>query len=106
MTVVIRPEAINELLCSARWYDQRRAGLGNEFVDEAWAALERIRAMPTAFGRYELYRGTDEIRRAGLARFPDSVIFLVEPDGIVVLAFAPDRRRPLYWLDRLRHIGG
>jgi hypothetical protein len=105
MTVVIRPEAIDELLSSARWYNERRPGLGDELIAEAWAVLGRIQATPTAFGRYEYYRGPDEVRRAGLARFPYSVIFLIEPDCIGVLAFAPDKRRPLYWLNRLRDAG-
>jgi hypothetical protein len=102
MTLVIRPEAIEELLASARWYNQQRSGLGNELIDEAWAVLGRIEATPEAFGRYEFYRGPDVVRRAGFARFPYSALFLVEPDCIGVLAFAPDKRRPLYWLNRLR----
>ena len=68
MTLVIRPEAIEELLSSAHWYNDQRPGLGNELIDEAWAALGRIQATPAAFGRYEFYRGSDEVRRAGLRR--------------------------------------
>ncbi|HEY5315178.1 MAG TPA: hypothetical protein VIK18_21780 [Pirellulales bacterium] len=96
MTLIIRPEAIEVLLASARWYNERRAGLGNELIDEAWAATRRIRATPAAFGRYEFYRGPDEVRRIGLARFPYSAIYLVERDRLTVLAFAPDKWRPMY----------
>ncbi len=103
MTVTIRPEALEELLASARWYQQQRLGLGDELIDEAWSVLERIQAAPLLFGRYEYYRGANDVRRAGFARFPYGVIYLVEAEKLVVLAFAPDRRRPLYWQDRLRH---
>jgi hypothetical protein len=105
MTLVVLPEAGEELLSSARWYDERRPGLGNELVGEAWAAVGRIQATPAAFGRYEFYRGPDEVRRTALARFPYSAIYLVEPDRLVVLAFAPHKRRPLYWLHRSRDAG-
>jgi len=105
MTLVIRPEAIEELLASALWYDARRQGLGNQLIDETWAAIERIRTTPQAFGRYEFYRGPDEVRRAPVARFPYGVIYLVDPDRIAILALAPDKRRPLYWLNRLRDAG-
>lgn len=30
MTITIRPEAIDELLASARWYHEQRLGLGDE----------------------------------------------------------------------------
>jgi len=65
MTLVILPEALAELLSSASWYDEQRVGLGKELVDEAWAVLGRVRGAPASFGRYELYRGPEEIRRAG-----------------------------------------
>jgi len=102
MSLVVRPEAIEALLASARWHNERRSGLGDELIDEAWGSLERIQAAPEAFARYEFYRGSNEVRRAGLSRFPYSVIVLVESDFVAVLAFAPDKRRPLYWLNRLR----
>ncbi len=102
MNLVIRPEAIDELSSNARWYNEQRPGLGDELIDEVWEMLGRIRATPEAFGRHEFYRGAEEVRRAGLRRFPYSVIFLVDPQRIRVLAFAPHKRRPLYWLNRLR----
>jgi hypothetical protein len=35
MTLAIRPEAIEELLSSAHWYNEQQPGLGNELIDEA-----------------------------------------------------------------------
>ena len=87
---------------NSQWYDERLPGLGDQLVDEVQAVLARIEATPAAFARYEFYRGSAEVRRSLLSRFPISVIFLVESDGIVILAFAAQRRRPLYWLGRLR----
>lgn len=39
----------------------------------------------------------DGTRRVVPHRFPFSVIYLVEPGIIVVVAIALDRRRPTYW---------
>jgi toxin ParE1/3/4 len=102
MNLILRPEAIAELSSSALWYDDQRRGLGHDLINEAWEVIGRIRATPESFGRFEFYSGRDEVRRARLSRFPYSVIFLVEPQCIRILAFAPHKRRPLYWLNRLR----
>lgn len=74
-------------------------------MDEAWSTIGRIKAAPPAVGRYEFYRGTENVRRARIVRFPYSVIFVHEPDCIRILAFAPDKRQPLYRLDRWRDAG-
>jgi toxin ParE1/3/4 len=105
MIVIILPEATAELLLSARWYNEQRLNLGNRLIADAWAVVDRIPATPRAFRRYEFYQGPEDIRRAGLPRFPFGVIYLVEPQCIAIVAFAPDKREPFYWQDRLRNIG-
>lgn len=32
--VVARPQAANDILEAANWYDAQRAGLGDEFIEE------------------------------------------------------------------------
>ena len=41
------------------------------------------------------------VHRFLLARFPFAVGYIVQADGIVVLAIAHVRRRPGYWFSRL-----
>jgi hypothetical protein len=43
-----------------------------------------------------------EIRRALLSRFPYAFIFLDTQSGVQVIAIAHTKRRPGYWLNRIR----
>ena len=42
MRLELHPEARAEFRRAALWYDERRSGLGDEFVAEVSAALDRI----------------------------------------------------------------
>ena len=103
MTKPIRtePEANEELLEAVRWYEQRRPGLGLEFLAAIGAAVELIQRHP---GGSRVPGVKDEVpaRRLVLRRFPYAVVFLELEAEIRILAFAHHRRRPAYWRDRLR----
>jgi len=44
-----------------------------------------------------------EARRRVLRRFPYSIVFLLEPAEIVIVAVAHHKRRPGYWIGRVSH---
>jgi hypothetical protein len=46
---VLHPEASAELQAAALWHDEERPGLGDEFLAEVTAVLERIQAAPHSF---------------------------------------------------------
>jgi len=92
--VVFRPQAEDEALDVRRWYEARRAGLGEEFGAEVDAAVARIAEGPLAYPRV---RG--ETRRAVLTRFPYALYFRVTAEGIVVLA-VHGRQDPSRWQRR------
>ena len=94
--VRLRPEVEGDLLEAAVWYEQQRAGLGNDFLDAAAATLSRISASPFAYST--LYRST---RRALLPRYPFGVFYQVEDESIVVLAIIHGSRHPQNWRNRL-----
>jgi len=98
----IEPEADEELLQAARWYEQRRPGLGLSFLAAIGAAVELIQRHPA--GGIPVPGVRDEVpaRRLVLRRFPYAVVFLELKAEIRILAFAHHRRRPAYWRDRLR----
>lgn len=83
------------------WYDDQRPGLGDEYVKAVCAAYEQIQVNPNLIPRLERYDGAYVLRRCLLRRFPYHVIFDCGEDEIVVIAVSHNRRRPLYWLDRL-----
>ena len=53
MRLELHPEAQAELRSAALWYEERRPGLGDEFISEISASLDRVRDAPnpTRHGR-------------------------------------------------------
>jgi toxin ParE1/3/4 len=96
------PEVRDELAEAALWYEARRAGLGAEFLSEVEAVLPLLESRPHSFPRLEGLAPTLEVRRALLPRFPYALVFLVRPEELRVLAVAHAKRRPGYWLSRVR----
>ena len=92
--VVFRPEAAAEVLEVRRWYEARRANLGDEFVAEVERLVDRIATNPLAFRQVH-----GEIRRAVLARFPYAIYFRPMVDVTVVLAIH-GRQDPSRWQGR------
>jgi len=77
------------------WYEQKRSGLGDEWVGCVEAVLGEIALDPAL---HVAVHG--EVRRALVRRFPYAVFYVVEPAQVLVLAVAHVRREPGYWLDR------
>jgi hypothetical protein len=64
--VVFDSEASDELHATARYYEEKREGLGDEFMEEVEQAKERIGRMPQAF---PLHTGSD-LRKCILSAVP------------------------------------
>jgi hypothetical protein len=90
------PAAREELLEARAYYDEAWLGLGTDFVDEVDRVSQLLRQRP-ALGA----PAPANTRRFSLRRFPYSIVYLVEPDGITVIALAHHRRRPGYWRRRV-----
>jgi toxin ParE1/3/4 len=102
MTLRMLQAATREVAAAARWYETNREGLGAVFVGELDRAIESIAANPEA---WQIWPGTNPalgIRRLVLPRFPYAVAFIVRGEATTVVALAHGKRRPLYWLARIR----
>lgn len=84
----------------ARWYEQREAGLGHQFIGSVRRALQRIVADPDSLPKEESARWRRNIRRCPVEVFPYQVIFEIRPAEIAVLAVTHGSRRPGYWKRR------
>ena len=94
--VVYHRLAARELVESALFYDERRTGLGDEFLTEVEAVLEFIREQP------ELGQpGAHGTRSFPGKRFPFRNVYEIQPDRIWIVAVAHLSRRPGYWATRL-----
>lgn len=87
--------ARGELEEAVRYYDTQRVGLGEEFQDEAWEAIQRIARFPDAW-----HPLSSSIRRCQMNRFPYGLVYASPESEILVIAVAHLHQAPEYW--RLR----
>jgi plasmid stabilization system protein ParE len=97
MKVVFHPEAYEEMLESARFYETRSEGLGADFLDAVEEVTRSIQQFPKA-GRIERL----DVRRRLVPGFPFSVLYQVQGRRIFIAAVMHQHRRPGYWRKRLR----
>ena len=95
MTIRIDSIAADEIGEAAKFYEDRREGLGGEFLDEIGNTLQRIEENPRS---YVVLRG--ETRRANLNRFPYALLYRIHQDVIIVLGCLHGKRDPRIWLRR------
>ena len=92
LAVVYRRKVGRDLAGAYGWYEEQRAGLGEEFlaaVDTTFDAIERI---PEMFRRVH-----GEVRRANVSRFPYAVFYRIDPKSVVVLTILHTARDPKLW---------
>jgi plasmid stabilization system protein ParE len=93
--VRLRPEAEQDLLETALWYEANEPGLGSRFLDQVQATLSDIANQPAA---YTVVHAS--VRRALVKRFPFGVFYTIEDDGAVVIAVLHGSRHPRTWRQR------
>lgn len=98
----LAPEAARELHEAAIWYESHQAGLASRFLDEFDSLLPQIRQNPAAFPCLADIPADLDVRRALMTRFPYALVFLETQNELRVVAVAHGKRRPGYWLYRLR----
>jgi toxin ParE1/3/4 len=100
VTLRILDEAREELRQSAHWYEDKRSGLGDDFLDAVQNAFELIEQHPKRFKRLKTKDPDREIRRLLLKRFPFLIVYEILPEEILVVAVAHGKRKPNYWENR------
>jgi len=94
--LTIKPEAADDIREAFDYYEDKRPGLGSEFVGALDATLDTIQRLPLAYAQVR-----QNARRAPLNRFPYLVIYTVEDDEIFVHACIHGKRDPRQWQRRL-----
>lgn len=102
----LHPEALDELMESARWYDAQQDGVGDELTAEVVRVRKLIgespESWPEAPDSPKRSRGLPVARQITLDRFPYRVVFAELQQLVLIVAVAHLRRRPGYWHHRLR----
>ena len=83
------------------WYRERDPRVADRFAAEARKTLRLIEQFPQIGG---LVFGIDDrhVRHMPIHAFPYNIVFVDLGDSIEVVAFAHHRRRPAYFMARLR----
>lgn len=92
---VFRPAAAADIERAYVWYERERAGLGEEFLAEAFISVQAVLERPETFP--VLHRQT---RRALIRRFPYALFFRMVGERIVFVACFHVRRNPNVWKRR------
>ena len=87
--VIVRPEAEDDLKATFSWYEDKRIGLGYDFLLQVDAGINFINRNPEIHPIE--YRGA---RKHLIKRFPYKIIYLVEEERIIVLAVLHGKRSP------------
>jgi plasmid stabilization system protein ParE len=95
LPLILTPEAESDIAEARAWYEEKREGLGEEFVLCVEAGLDHIRRAPA--GALEVYPG---VRRVVVRRFPYGIFYRVDADQIAVLAVYHSKRDPRGWQAR------
>lgn len=85
-----------ELTEAVAYYDGKALGLGDQFLAEVKSATRNIEEYPEIAPIVDL-----GVRAKLLVRFPYSLVYVVDENGLFILAVAHQSRRPTYWADRL-----
>lgn len=93
------PEADEEFREAAWYYEYEAPGVGLKFVAEVHRGVMFITEYPYAAA--EVGSG---IRKKVLNHFPFSLLYAVEPEMILIVAVAHQKKRPGYWRDRLKDL--
>jgi plasmid stabilization system protein ParE len=95
LPVVIRPATRQDIQDAHDWYEERRRGLGREFVIQVLALLDRLGDMPELYG--VVWRN---VRAVGVKRFGYVVYYRVARNLVEVLAVMRGGREPSDWQSR------
>ena len=92
---LFRLAASAEFAAAAAWYESKRVGLGEEFIEEIAGTLRRISDTPLKYPQV-----LRDARCAPVKRFPYLTYFRMRAGTIVVLAVFHVRRSPRKWQSR------
>lgn len=100
MRLRVLAEAEAELLSAMLFYEDRQAGLGQNFFERFSETIESIASDPRRYPVYEGKRLSRAFRRATVDRFPYIIVYQIRDDETLVVAVAHSSQQPGYWEGR------
>ncbi|MEK6580767.1 MAG: type II toxin-antitoxin system RelE/ParE family toxin [Nitrospirota bacterium] len=87
--VIIRPEAEDDLNKAFLWYEDKRRGLGYDFLLQVDAGIRFIERNPEV--HQTEYK---ETRKHFIKRFPYKIVYFIEQQKLIILAVLHGKRNP------------
>lgn len=97
----VHPDAEAEFLDAVRYYENKESGLGSQFDAEVASAVDDIQWHPEAWPRFSGWDRLPVVRSRKVNVFPYQVVYFVNGEELVLVAFAHQSRRPGYWKHRI-----
>ena len=96
MRLIYHPDAEQELIEAAQFYEKRVTTLGTQFLDATDYAIGVIQK-----ARERMAIIDDDVRHYLMPRFPYAIYYRAFSDHLRILAFKHHSRHPNYWRYRL-----
>ncbi|HEY2827577.1 MAG TPA: type II toxin-antitoxin system RelE/ParE family toxin [Pirellulales bacterium] len=96
LPIRLLPEAKAEFDAAADWYEQRRTGLGLEFMGRIHEAFQRIADHPEI--KATVYQ---DLRQSAVQQFPYVVVYRQDGNQILVVAVFHTARDQTVWESRV-----
>ena len=94
--VIVLPEAVDDIAEAYDWYEERREGLGGEFLEQVNDCMESLQRHPEMCPFIH-----ESYRRAVVRRFPYVILYEHSDDDVTVYAVFHASRDPERWRSRL-----
>ena len=98
-------EALAEYEDAVVYYERREEGLGARLIHEVDEAIALALEYPEAFSAVQEVPEPFGLRWVMLRSFPIKLVYTVRDETLLLVAVFHARRRPSYWLERLRQLG-
>ena len=94
--LILAPEAEQDIVAAYDWYEQRRPGLGEDFLSCVDACIQGICRTPDRYAKVH-----EDYRRAIVRRFPYVVFYEYFSEVVTIYCVFHTARDPAKWRDRL-----
>ncbi len=94
--LILAPEAEQDLAAAYDWYEERRIGLGEEFLSRVDACIQAILRTPEIHGIVH-----ERYRRALIRRFPYAIFYEFDGPTVSIYSVFHTARDPAKWRRRL-----
>jgi plasmid stabilization system protein ParE len=94
-TLTIRKEAEFDIDEQFDYYEEKREGLGHDFLLCIEEALDKLQRNPLVYCKIH-----KELRRIPIRRFPYRIFYFVQNNNVIVMAVFHARKDPASWNDR------